>query len=152
MALYDRASVVQYRNVGQRGQAVAAFNADILASVHLFAQVGRSMPIRGDIYKCPFFYQDEAFDCCLDLAGTGPMELGQTLAKIPIAFLCPELIKPRLKAGDLFHLWEGKIIGYGLVEEVLPDLPMEPVDADAIWEEWLSESRMTQNANIITSE
>jgi hypothetical protein len=43
------------------------------------------------------------------------------MATVPITLLFPALIKPRLKAGSLFTLWELRTIAEGVVEQVLPD-------------------------------
>ena len=66
---------------------------------------GRKGPILVELYKCMFGLGEELFDCGLDLSNTGPIELGQKVI-VPIKFLCPELVKDRLKPGDKFYLRE----------------------------------------------
>ena len=55
----------------------------------------------------------------LDLSGIGPLSPG-SVARVPIRFLCPHLIVPRLSVGSPFTLWEGGTIGEGTVIEISP--------------------------------
>lgn len=90
----------------------------VVSSVHLFKTGGRQGRIVAPKFKCPLLFEDELFECCLFL-DQGHLDLGVTQAGIEIEFLHPELVVSRLKPGALFHLWEGKTIGYGHVEKVL---------------------------------
>lgn len=80
---------------------------------------GRKTPIPPIEYGCPFFFEGEGFDCrlLLDQANVC-LEPGGPEAEVPVKFLWPELIKPRLKPGDKFTLWEGKDIADGQVVRV----------------------------------
>jgi hypothetical protein len=60
------------------------------------------------------------FDCILLLQTVGPLAPGTT-ATVPIRFLSPDLIKPRLATGVRFKLWEIRDIADGIVDEVFPD-------------------------------
>ncbi|MCK4997903.1 MAG: hypothetical protein KAS23_00155 [Anaerohalosphaera sp.] len=46
------------------------------------------------------------------------IELGEWVT-VPVKFLSPDLIKPRLKVGDKFKLWEGKFIADGEVLNII---------------------------------
>jgi hypothetical protein len=94
---------------------------DIFARIHLFAteQGGRTQPIPAAQFGCPLFFADEGFDCRLLLDQTGsPLLLGTTMV-VPIKFLNPQSVMPRLKVGEHFLLWEGKYIAEGEVTEIL---------------------------------
>ena len=79
---------------------------------------GRSIPTPPTFLGCPFGFEGEFFDCRLDFTDIGPMSPG-TNARVPVKFLSPALVLPRLRAGSSFTLWEGKTIGRGTVVEVM---------------------------------
>ena len=79
---------------------------------------GRSGPTPSTFLGCPFGIEGEYFDCRLDFSDTGPLSPGGK-ARVPVVFLSPSLVIPRLRPGTAFTLWEGKIIGQGLVVEIL---------------------------------
>ena len=93
---------------------------DIIASVRFYstAEGGRTKPTAPDKFGCPFEFEGEKFDCRLLLEKSGALGPGAQ-ASVPIIFLCPELIKPRLKVGSRFTLWEMRTIAEGIVEEIL---------------------------------
>ena len=95
---------------------------DIVAKVWFYSteEGGRKGPTPPTIYICPLEFEGEKFDCGLHLERSGPMIPGAT-GTIPITFLFPELIKPRLKVGSRFTLWEMRTIAEGIVEEVMDD-------------------------------
>jgi hypothetical protein len=95
---------------------------DIIATVQLYSTDagGRSGPTPSDIYGCPLEFEGEKFDCRLLLRDVGALLPG-TSGRVPVAFLYPESIKPRLKVGSRFTLWELRTIAEGVVEEVLAD-------------------------------
>jgi hypothetical protein len=80
---------------------------------------GRKEPTPPGILRCPLEFDGEMFDCGLFL-DEGPLAPGAS-ATVPIKFLFPELIKPRLKVGSRFKLWEMRTIADGVVEQILPD-------------------------------
>ena len=59
-------------------------------------------------------FENEYFECRLDLSEVGSIPPGRH-ARVPVKFLSPELIVPRLSVGSTFTLWEGKTIGRGRV-------------------------------------
>jgi hypothetical protein len=95
---------------------------DIIATVRFYATEasGRKGPTPPNMFGCPLEFEGEKFDCRLLLNAVGSLAPGAT-AKVPVAFLYPELIKPRLKVGSRFTLWEMRTIAEGVVEEILPD-------------------------------
>jgi len=64
-------------------------------------------------YGCPLFVEGEAFDCRL-LVNARTLRLGETY-ELPVKFLHPDLALPKLSAGKLVRLWEGKDIATGEV-------------------------------------
>jgi len=93
---------------------------DIVAKVQFYSteKGGRKGPTPSNTYRCPLEFEGEKFDCGLHLEKSGPIAPGAT-ATVPITFLSPELIKPRLKVGSRFTLWEMRAIAEGVVEEML---------------------------------
>jgi len=100
---------------------MAKLTPNVMARVRLYTseEGGRSQPIPAIQFSCPLFFQGEGFDCrlLLDQPGIGLL-LGES-AVVPIKFLFPEDIMPRLKKGDQFRLWEGKEIAKGEVLEII---------------------------------
>jgi hypothetical protein len=95
---------------------------DIVARIHFYSSEagGRKGPTATSFFGCPLEFEGEKFDCRLLLEENGPVKPGQTVS-VPIAFLYPELVKPRLTAGSRFTLWEMRTIADGIVESVLAD-------------------------------
>lgn len=93
---------------------------DIMAEIRFYTtkEGAENPPHPPRIFKFPLDYEGEKFDCGLHLDTSGPVALGETV-KVPITLLCPELIKPRLKAGSRFTLWDGRTIAEGEVINVL---------------------------------
>lgn len=78
---------------------------------------GRQTAVSGDYYGCPLVIEGEAFDCRLLLAGRS-LELGET-NEVPVKFLNPQLVLPKLAVGKPIVLWEGKDVATGKVMRVL---------------------------------
>ena len=100
---------------------------DIVASIHFFptSEGGRRVLTPPNLFRCPLEFEGEKFDCALHLA-TGSVAPGAT-ARLPITILRPDLVKPRLKLGSKFTLWEMGTIAEGVVDQILPtDFPTEP--------------------------
>jgi hypothetical protein len=95
---------------------------DIVATVRFYTtqEGGRSNSTPPILFKCPLEFEGEKFDCGLHLEESGPLAPGAS-ATIPITLVFPRLIKPRLKIGSQFTLWELKIIAEGVVNSILPD-------------------------------
>jgi hypothetical protein len=90
---------------------------DIIARIRMYtkAEGGKSKTISGEQFGCPLYYKNEGFECRLLLAGKVYLRAGD-IAELPIKFLFPEHIKPCLKAGDTFTLWD---LGTFAIGEVL---------------------------------
>ena len=85
------------------------FKADILAEVRLLSTEhgGRQGPTPTDKFGCPVGIGAEFFDMRIDLSDTGSLSPGQT-ARVPMAFLRPDLVLPLLQIGSEFNLWDGR--------------------------------------------
>jgi hypothetical protein len=96
-----------------------SITSDILATVHFYTsdEGGRQTPTPSDKLNCILEFEGEYFDCRLLLNETGPLLPGQE-ASVPIKFLYPDLIKPKLKLGDKFRLRESKTIAEGVVDKL----------------------------------
>lgn len=98
-----------------------ALQPDIVARVSLYPadKGGRQKPIPPIRFGCPFFFEGEGFDCrlLLDQAGVS-LEPGDTV-EVPIKFVHPELVKPRLQSGARFTLWEAGDFADGEVLKVV---------------------------------
>lgn len=94
---------------------------DFIASVHFFpsSRGGRKGPTPTRIFRCPLEFQGEKFDCGLHLEEVGAISPGMTVT-VPITLLSPALVKPRLRVGSSFTLWEMGAIAEGKVEELIP--------------------------------
>ena len=93
---------------------------DIIGTLYLYAATegGRRTPTRANEHSCIFVFGEENFDCRLLLDKVGKLSPGDS-ATVPIRFLAPKLIVPRLRAGDKFKLRELNFIGDGVVDRVL---------------------------------
>ena len=96
---------------------------DILVRVRLrTAQEGGRQ--KGEIpplqFRCPFVFEGEMFDCrlLLDQVQT-TLQPGATYEQIPVKFLFPDLVKPRLRSGASFKLWDGQDIADGEVTDIM---------------------------------
>ena len=96
-------------------------NPDIFIDVEFYDtnNDGRHTPISAHQFGCIFKFNDKYYDCRLLLQNIGIISPGDKKYKIPLKFLSPELIKPNLKCGDIFYLWEGRNIAQGTVTEIV---------------------------------
>lgn len=94
---------------------------DVIAEVRLLTSAagGRSSPTPADILSCLFVLEGETFDCRLFLREVGPISPGQS-AVIPIKFLNPDLVIPRLDKGTHFQLRDYRPIAVGNIIRVEP--------------------------------
>lgn len=94
---------------------------DIVARVRLYPTTdgGREAPLQPRQFSCPLFFQNEGFDCRLLLDLTGETLFPGAEAEVPIKFLFPENVKPRLKPGDSFKLWDLKYFAEGEVLKII---------------------------------
>jgi len=78
---------------------------------------GRNGATPASQFGCVFEINGEYFDCRLDLSKSGPLLPGSS-ATVPVAFLYPENVVPRLTEGMQFNLWEGKTIATGRIVSI----------------------------------
>ena len=100
-------------------------SADVIATIYFLKteEGGRAGPTPIKQFRCALKFEGELFDSMLFLDHVGRVAPGQTV-QVPIIFLCPDLIKPRLKQGSIFMMWEIRDIARGTVDEVVWDTPM----------------------------
>ncbi|MBN8884098.1 MAG: hypothetical protein J0I77_00125 [Rudaea sp.] len=77
------------------------------------AEGGRRSDVVGSYYGCPLFVGGEAFDCRLPLE-EGVLHLGKSY-RLPVKFMNPNLVLPKLSPGVSIALWEGKEVAVGRV-------------------------------------
>ena len=94
--------------------------ADIFARVRLYGvdEGHHHQAIVTAHFGCPLIFEGEAFDCRILLGQTNETLVPGQTAVVPIKFLKPELVKPRLKSGSRFKLWESGEFADGEVLEV----------------------------------
>ncbi len=92
---------------------------DIVAALHFVPteKGGRESRIARPVFGCIFEHAGEANDCGLLIGDKGDVWPGQKVT-VPILFLRPDLVRPRIKVGDSFQLREDKTIAYGTIDEI----------------------------------
>lgn len=78
---------------------------------------GRTSPVSGGFYGCPFIVDDEWFDCRLLLSDLR-IQPGQTY-EVPVKFLNWQLVSCKVYDGKVFALWDGKEVATGKVLRVM---------------------------------
>jgi hypothetical protein len=98
---------------------------DAIARIHFFCtdQGGRRTdvaPASRFGYMPTLFFNGEkhGYDCALLVEAVGGRIARGATVEIPIKFLSPQLVKPRLGLGDRFTLWEGRTVAEGEVIEL----------------------------------
>lgn len=81
---------------------------------------GRQGPLPEANFGCPVFFEnvpalaEHGYDCRLDLVKLGgKVSPGDTLSEVGMSFLSWDELRPHLRPGVRFRLWEGKVIGHG---------------------------------------
>jgi hypothetical protein len=94
---------------------------DIFVKVNFYStgEGGRKLPTDSKMFGSIFTINDSKHDCRLLLENIGAIKPGETKSGVPIKFLCPELVIPKLKKGVKFYLWDMRNIAEGEVEQVL---------------------------------
>jgi len=67
-------------------------------------------------YNCPVYFEGHYHDCRF-MTEHALYQLGKEYA-IPIKFLCPERILPKLYVGAQIGIWEGRQVGDGEILEI----------------------------------
>jgi hypothetical protein len=93
--------------------------AQIVAKLHFYgtSQGGRKGPIPGPNFGCVFEIEGQSHDCRVFLENAEPIKPGDTVV-LPIQFLRPDLVLPKLSVGQKFFLWEGGHRAEGEVVEI----------------------------------
>jgi hypothetical protein len=94
---------------------------DILVDVKFYEVNfdGRKTPTPNDFSGCLFLSDGEKHDCRLLLKKIGAICPGDFKKNVPIKFLCPELVMPKLFEGKNFYLWELRNIGEGQIVKII---------------------------------
>ena len=93
---------------------------DIIVDLKFYKteETGRKTPTSSTFFGCIFSINNDKHDCRLLLHEVGQIWPGESKADVPIKFLCPELVLPKLQKGSRFYLWEGKNIAEGKIKEI----------------------------------
>ena len=92
---------------------------EAIIKVRLYSEEegGRKSPIRTHRYGCPLFFKGKGYDCRFLKTEKSLLQLGEE-HEIPIKFLNPELVLYQIYEGAKIQLWEGKIIGEGVILKI----------------------------------
>lgn len=93
---------------------------EIIADIRFYKPEdnGRKTPTASTFFSCIFVINEDKHDCRLLLEKIGPISPGESKSNVPIKFLCPELVLPKIKKGSKFYLWEMRNIAEGIVLEI----------------------------------
>lgn len=84
-------------------------------------QGGRLLPLPRGKFGCPIFFVDNpalfghGFDCRILLPDGLCVHPGDSVSNVEFAFLSQDEVLSRANVGDVFEMWEGKIIGSGRI-------------------------------------
>lgn len=94
--------------------------ADIIVNIYFFPtdKGGKSLPITREWYGCPFGYEGKYYDCRIITKGLTPINPGDSIKSIPVVFLSPELVLPKLKENTAFTLWESGVKAEGIIVKI----------------------------------
>jgi hypothetical protein len=95
---------------------------DIVATLKLrpTQKGGRKGETPSQIFRCPLEFDGDKCDSVIDLSNSGPLKPYYQVS-VPISFVNPTTIKPRLKIGSQFTLWELTTIADGVVDHIYYD-------------------------------
>lgn len=94
---------------------------DIYISVNFYAteKDGRKLPTDPHIFSSIFVIDQSKHDCRLLLDQVGSILPGDYKKSVPVKFLYPKLVIPKLKVGTKFYLWDMRNIAEGEVLEIV---------------------------------
>ena len=94
--------------------------AHIVANLHFYMpnEGGRKVAVSPPHFGCVFEIGGQSHDCRLLLPNAKPIRPGDTV-RLPIQFVFPKLVLPKLSLGQKFFLWELGHIAEGEVIEIL---------------------------------
>ena len=92
-------------------------SSDVVVSIYFYKTEdgGRKLPTNPNQFPCIFSVNDKKHDCRLLLNEIGSISPGEYKTNVPIKFLCPELVLPKLTIGSKFYLWDMRNIAEGEV-------------------------------------
>jgi len=95
---------------------VALWAPDALVELRLFPPDagGRAGPTSTAWWGCPLSIDGELFDGRFDLSEIEPLQPGESRV-VPVKFLRPDLVEPRIAEGQKLRVWEGRFIGEATV-------------------------------------
>jgi hypothetical protein len=99
---------------------VGSQRGDFVVSLNLFPtdDGGRHGPTPAGHFNCLMTIDEQNFDVRLHLESVGSISPGQQ-ARVPISFLNLKLARKHCSVGQRFSLRESKVIGDGVIEEIL---------------------------------
>ena len=94
---------------------------DIYASIDFSSteKNGRKLPTDSHMFGTIFVINQSKHDCRLLLDKIGAILPGEKKMRVPIKFLCPDIVMLKLKIGSRFYLWDMRNIAEGKVEEIV---------------------------------
>lgn len=98
---------------------------DIIADLKFYPtkENGRKSPTPSTFFACTIVIDNKNHDARLLLDDIGGIAPGDFKKNVPIKFLCPDLVIPKLKVGSHFFIRDGKIVGEGNVVTVINEHP-----------------------------
>lgn len=75
---------------------------------------GRAGPTPAGWWGCPLSINGDLFDGRFDLSETGLLWPGESRV-VPVKFLSPDLVRPRIAVGQELRIWEAGFIGEATV-------------------------------------
>ena len=95
---------------------------DIIAKIHFYKteEGGRNGPTPSNIFRCPAEINGEKFDCAIEIGKDERVAPGNTITA-SVSFLSAKVVRPMLKVGSKFKLWESRFIADCTVEEIIPE-------------------------------
>lgn len=93
---------------------------DIYVNVSFYSTEnnGRKSETNSNMFGSIFVINQSKHDCRLLLDEIGAIFPGEEKNKVPIKFLCPDLVIPKLSIGLKFYLWDMRNIAEGIVIKI----------------------------------
>lgn len=91
----------------------------VTANFYLTDRNGRKLPTDAHCFRTIFVIGESKHDCRLHLDEIGSIFPGDNKKRVPIKFLFPDLVIPKIAKGTKFYLWDMRNIAEGEVEEII---------------------------------
>lgn len=100
---------------------------DFIANVTLFpsAEGGRKGATPTRVFGCPLSFEGRFFDCRMLLGSVGALLPGEE-KEVPIKMLDFDAVRSMIKNGTRFEIWEGRVIGEGIVMSCVSSSNIRP--------------------------